>query len=78
MPSSSFSALVRRPRRVMARPTNSWGRWWAGYVRQRNESRLARHQPAHKPRMQRAARIALWLHVGALLLALFAIIGLGC
>lgn len=48
--------------RVMSRFNSHWERRWSGYVRSRNSARLARYQPAHKPRMQRAGRIALWLH----------------
>lgn len=46
----------------MSRSTTNWGRWWSGYVRQRDQERLARYQPAHAPRMRLATRIALWLH----------------
>lgn len=53
----------------MSRPS-SYLRWWSGYVRSRNNTRLARYQPAHKPRMRLAARIALWLHACVFLLLL--------
>ena len=48
---------------MMNRPTNNWGRWWSGYVRQQEDARLTRHQTANAPRMRLATRIALWLHV---------------
>lgn len=47
-------------------------RWRQGYVRRRNEERLAHHQPANTPRMRLATRIALWLHVSMFLLLLSA------
>jgi hypothetical protein len=48
-------------------------RWWSGYVRSRNKTRLAQYQPPHKPRLQLAARIALWLHACAFLVLLVGI-----
>lgn len=51
----------------MSRSTTNWGRWWSGYVRKRDDARLARYQPAHAPRMRLATRIALWLHACVLL-----------
>jgi soluble lytic murein transglycosylase-like protein len=47
----------------MSRSTNNWGRWWSGFVRQREEARLARFRPANAPLMRLSTRIALWLHV---------------
>lgn len=54
-----FRGLVR----VMSRFNSHWERRWSGYVRSRNSARLARYQPAHKPRMQHLSRIILTLHV---------------
>lgn len=60
-----------------AKPGTSLARWWQGYVRRRNSARLARYQVTHKPRIQRAARAALWLHV-AVYLAVMAVMLSGC
>ena len=51
----------------MSRRSN-FARWWSGYVRGRDQARLARYQAASGPRLRLASRIALWLHVGMLLL----------
>lgn len=47
-------------------------RWWKGYVRRRNEERLARYQPTNVPRMRLATRVTLWLHVSILVFLLSA------
>ena len=61
----------------MTRSAQNVARWWSGYVRSRNSTRLAQYQPAHKPRLQLAARITLWLQA-CVLLGLMAVVLSGC
>lgn len=61
----------------MSHRAQNVARWWSGYVCRRNRTRLAQYQPAHKPRLQLAARITLWLNA-CVLLGLMAALLSGC